>query len=132
MSSPSRKRAKITKSEAIREISKRTGLNVNDVFRVLFCFGDIIRECIENEAEVEFIDVCKFTFRRMTERRFVQYYNPLLKKVVSYDFLPAYRKPCTRFTKKFLNELKKSTAEPMSEETKKMLKANGYRENTRR
>lgn len=128
MSKPSKRRAKIKNSEAIREISKRVGLNVNDVFRVVFCYADIIRECIKNECEIEFADMCVFTFKRMTERRFVQYYNPILKKVVYYDFLPAYLKPCTRFFKKYLNELKKDTALPMSDETKKMMKANGYRE----
>ena len=70
---PQKDRAKVNFNEAIIEICHRTGLPENAVYRILWTYAEIIKECLCNQVEIAFADLGTFGYQHHCERHDVKY-----------------------------------------------------------
>lgn len=123
MSTPT-KRPKVTFNEAISEVNKRTGLPENSVYRILWTYAEIVKECIMNQVEIGFADLGVFGFRHHTERHDVKYYNPKEKRWNPPMYQPPYDAPVFRNGKTWKKQLREATIPLYYDEETGKLKEN--------
>lgn len=115
-------RAKINFNEAIIEICHRTGLPENAVYRILWTYADIIKECLCNQVEIAFADLGTFGYQHHHERHNVKYYNPQLREWMPPMYQPPYDAPVFRNTKPWKKQMREATIPFYYDEEKGQLK----------
>ena len=102
-------RAKLNFNEAIVEIHKRTGLPENSVYRVLWTYAEVIKECLCNQVEIAFADIGTFGYQHHCERHDVKYYNPKERRWMPPMYQPPYDAPVFRNTKPWKKQMREAT-----------------------
>ena len=103
------KRPKINFNEAIIEVCKRTGIPENAVYRVLWTYVEIVKECLCNQVEITFADLGIFGYQHHHERHDVKYYNMKEKKWNPPMYQPPYDSPTFRNAKLWKKEMREAT-----------------------
>lgn len=119
-------RAKVNFNEAIIEICHRTGLPENAVYRILWTYAEIIKECLCNQVEIAFADLGTFGYQHHCERHDVKYYNPRAKEWMPPMYQPPYDAPVFRNASKWKKEMRNATIPFYYDEETGKLKENEY------
>lgn len=104
-----KKRPKINFSEAIIEICHRTGLPENAVYRTLWTYSEIVKECLCNQVEIAFADLGIFGYQHHCERHNVRYYNPRKKEWMPPMYQPPYDAPVFRNGSNWKKQMREMT-----------------------
>lgn len=108
-------KAKLMMEESITEICKRTGIPAEAVFRTLWTYNELVKECVEVGVEVVFCDIGTFTYQHFKGKKDFQCRNPKTGETFLKDFPECY-KPLFRFNRKFNKTIKENTALLLEEE----------------
>lgn len=103
------KNPKLNFSEVIIEVCRRTGLPENAVYRSLWTFSEVVKECLINRVEVVFADIGVFGLQHHTERKDVVYYNLQTRQKMPPMYQPPYDALVFRNYKQWKKDLRNAT-----------------------
>lgn len=101
--------AQLTNTEAMKEISNRTGLPFTAVSAVLIAYQDIVRECVDLGVEVKMGDLGTMGYSIRNPGYGVVNYNMHTREKMLPEDKPGYHIPYFRPAKKWKAELRKLT-----------------------
>lgn len=102
---------KLTFNEAMIEISNRTGLPANAIYRVLWTYIEIVKECLDNKVSIAFGDLGVFRYQYNKPRYDVNFYNPHTREHSLIKCIPAYDVPIFRCARQWQAQVKKNSIE---------------------
>ena len=123
---PPKNRAKLNFNEAIIEVCHRTGIPENAVYRILWTYVEVVKECLCNQVEIAFADLGVFFFFFHMERHNVKYFNPRTKEEMPPMYQPPYDAPVFRNTKTWKKQMREATIPFYYDEETGELKENDY------
>ena len=123
---PPKNRAKLNFNEAIIEVCYRTGIPENAVYRILWTYVEVVKECLCNQVEIAFADLGVFGYQHHMERHNVKYFNPRTKEEMPPMYQPPYDAPVFRNTKTWKKQMREATIPFYYNEETGELKENDY------
>lgn len=99
----------LKEKEVLIEVTNRTGLPYDVVYKTMKSYQEILQECIDNGVEVKFGDMGRFCWRKKPPRYGVVYYNIQTGENNPPIDTPGFYFPKFIPTKKWRMELKEKT-----------------------
>lgn len=103
------KKPQLTNSEAMKEVSNRTGLPFTSVSAAILAYQDIVRECVDLGVEVKMGDLGIMGYSVRNPAYNVVNYNIYTGEKMLPEDKPGYHIPYFRPAKRWKTELRKQT-----------------------
>lgn len=101
---------RITKEkDIVVEICARTGLPYNATYQTLKALQDVVKECVESEVEVKFLQLGTFSWKNKPPHEGVVYTDPKTGKPLPPKDVPGFRIPYLRISQSWRKELRALT-----------------------
>lgn len=103
------KRPKLTQEELIFEVHKRTGYNIDAVYKIIWTLNEVVKDCMLNCVEVPFGDIGVFTWKQFLPRKNVRLWNVPTKSFDEPADVDGFRRQTFRAYTKWLKTLKEAS-----------------------
>ena len=111
------KKPRVNFTEVMEEIYHRTGVPINSVFRTLWTYNEIVKECLIDEVEIVFGDIGIFSFKEAKGKKNARFFSPGNKEFFYTDVHP-HVKMIFKVKRAWRKELEEKTRKSFKEEEK--------------